>query len=660
MSRRKVAPWLLAASVFLTGTTGILTGVMSPAHAITSVEELRDVDTSSWAYQALADLVEKYDVIEGYPNYTFKGNKPATRYEMAAALNALIKSVGRDLARLGAEKANKSDLATIARLQEEFRNELAALNARESAMESRASAIEAKNTEQDNRLDLLERTQLHGDLSFGILGDASSNGLQFRGKSGPTGIQDSMTALGRMRLSMKVPVVPGYDNSAIGEGDVIARLVAAFGSWVPDGVNGGGTGPSTKFTGAFMPISGYSAIAGGGSVFNEGVASSSAQGLNKVIGGDNLQQNLYLETAYYKQHFKSGIPLLTDLLPGISLFPDNDHYRTTADVYLGVMPWRNLFDRSPYRGDEMNQFQNTALVNNQGLLVNTIDPTLAIAWHQGLGEHLGADLTGAVRTMDMSDIMTGFNISEELAFNYDTAFLGKCYDKPGSFFVGGYHIFFAGNENLDQLATNASLTAAVPGLGLVNRVGYGLPFNGTDANRTLNAYYVGWNQEWWRGIGTSVDWVQNQSNKNNAVLMALMNGTGVNASFLNNGAIVGVQDSLSAALSVPMTAINPKLTNRAKDTFGLGYSLIAPTEGQDAYQGQSPAAVGSTVGIATAGNTYTAYSGGRVEQVVEAYYRWAINNSFSIVPSAQLIFNRMGVAQNGTDWVYGIRTNYVF
>src|SRR4051812_40869371 len=113
MTRRTVAPWLLAASVFLTGATTLL-GSVTPANAITSVEELRDVDSSHWAYSALADLVEKYDVIEGYPDYTFKGKRAATRWELAAALNAVMKAVGRDIARLGAEKANKSDLATLA------------------------------------------------------------------------------------------------------------------------------------------------------------------------------------------------------------------------------------------------------------------------------------------------------------------------------------------------------------------------------------------------------------------------------------------------------------------------------------------------------------------------------------------------------------------
>ncbi|MBY0404891.1 MAG: iron uptake porin, partial [Cyanobacteria bacterium] len=128
---------------------------MTPAHAITSVDELSDINRNHWAFEALRDLVEKYDVIEGYPDHTFRGDRTPTRWEMAAALNALIRSVGKDLARIGAEKADKKDLATLARLQEEFRQELKVLTERVGALEARATAIEAKNVEQDNRLTLL-------------------------------------------------------------------------------------------------------------------------------------------------------------------------------------------------------------------------------------------------------------------------------------------------------------------------------------------------------------------------------------------------------------------------------------------------------------------------------------------------------------------------
>lgn len=620
MSRRKVAPWLLAASVFLTGATGVITGAMAPAHAITSVEELRDVDSSHWAYQALADLVEKYDVIEGYPDYTFKGNRSATRYEMAAALNALIKAVGRDLARLGAEKANKSDLATLARLQEEFRNELAALNARTAALESRASAIEAKNAEQDTRLDLLEKTQLHGDFSFGILADVAGNGLD---AGNDDGIEDSISTLGRFRLGLKVPVIPGYDNSSVGEGDVIARLVGAFGRWTPaEPESGTALGAAT-----ISPISGYSAIAGGSSFFNEGGRPDSFSPTMSV--GINTRQNLYVESAYYKQHFKSGIPFVSDLLPGINVFPDNDNYRTTADFYLGIVPWRNLFNRSPYRGDELNQFQNTALVNNQGLLVNNIVPTLAHSWHQGLGEHLAADLTVAVSTMDVSDFLDGFSVTEELAFNFDTSFLGQSYTKPGSIYFGGYHIFF------DGATTLAGISPAI-----TNRDGEAIVFDSNDENDTINAFYTGWNQEWWRGIGTSVDWVINEGNENNALINALRQGTGVNASSLRGGNVVGVQHALSAVLSVPLTVFNKDLTDRAKDVWGLGYSLVDPLELADG----------------AGNNTFDESE----EHVFETFYRWVVNDSVTVVPSMQVILNRFGVGENDADVVFGLRTNYVF
>ena len=630
MSRRKVAPWLLAASVFLTGSASLLMGSITPAQAITSVEELRDVDSSSWAYQALSDLVEKYDVIEGYPDYTFKGKRPATRYEMAAALNALIKSVGRDLARLGAEKANKADLATLARLQDEFRNELAALNAKEAALESRASAIEAKNAEQDTRLDLLERTQIHGDFSIGALYDVNGNG---EGPAGAhNGIRDGVSTLGRLRLGVKVPVVPGYDNSPIGEGDVIARLVGAFGRFAPDGSNNASVVNAN-------PISGYSAIAGNQSSFNEGIGSGSLN--SGVTSGINLRQNLYVESAYYKQHFRPGIPVLTSGIPG--LFPNKDTFRTSADLYMGIIPWRNLFDRSPYKGDELNQFQNTALVNNVGLLANNINPTLALSIHQGLGDHFSMDVTGAASTLDENNFANGIEITEELNLNYDTWFLGRTFTKPGTVFVGGYEIMFDGNSNPSSML-NAFGTV------LENRNGTPLSFR-DHGDQGVNALYVGMNQEFWRGIGGSVDWVMNSTNSNNALLTFLHNGYGINSgnnsiaaidNIFTGTRIVGINSALSAVATIPLTVFNKGFANRSNDAIGLGYSYIDPTNNGDGDHG-------TNVGFR---NGY--------EHVFEAFYRWAWNKSFTVVPSAQVIMNAAGVKENGCDVVFGLRTNYVF
>ena len=55
---------------------------------VTSVSQFSDVQPTDWAYQALANLVEQYGCVAGYPNGTFRGNRALSRYEAAALLNA--------------------------------------------------------------------------------------------------------------------------------------------------------------------------------------------------------------------------------------------------------------------------------------------------------------------------------------------------------------------------------------------------------------------------------------------------------------------------------------------------------------------------------------------------------------------------------------------
>ncbi|MCJ8283186.1 MAG: iron uptake porin, partial [Rivularia sp. ALOHA_DT_140] len=56
----------------------------------TSVDELSDVKPTDWAYQALKSLIERYGVITGLPDGTFKGNRAVTRYEFAVGLAATL------------------------------------------------------------------------------------------------------------------------------------------------------------------------------------------------------------------------------------------------------------------------------------------------------------------------------------------------------------------------------------------------------------------------------------------------------------------------------------------------------------------------------------------------------------------------------------------
>ncbi len=103
---------------------------------VTSVSQLSDVRPTDWAYQALASLVEKYGCIAGYPDGTFRGNRAATRYEMAAALNACLDVISDRF-------ATKEDLATLRKLMDEFAAELATLRGRVDNLEARTAALEA-------------------------------------------------------------------------------------------------------------------------------------------------------------------------------------------------------------------------------------------------------------------------------------------------------------------------------------------------------------------------------------------------------------------------------------------------------------------------------------------------------------------------------------
>ena len=74
----------------------------NPLEQITSVSELKDVQPTDWAYEALKSLVERYGCIVGYPNQTFRGvaegtlrDRPLTRWEFAAGLNACVNTLER-------------------------------------------------------------------------------------------------------------------------------------------------------------------------------------------------------------------------------------------------------------------------------------------------------------------------------------------------------------------------------------------------------------------------------------------------------------------------------------------------------------------------------------------------------------------------------------
>lgn len=108
---------------------------------VTSVSQLSDVQPTDWAFQALQNLVERYNCIAGYPDGTFRGNRAMTRYEFAAGLNACLDRITQ-LIQPNANFVTKEDLAVLNRLLEEFQAELATLRGRVDALEARTRELE--------------------------------------------------------------------------------------------------------------------------------------------------------------------------------------------------------------------------------------------------------------------------------------------------------------------------------------------------------------------------------------------------------------------------------------------------------------------------------------------------------------------------------------
>ena len=160
--------------------------------------QFSDVYPTDWAYQALANLVETYGCVAGYPNGTFRGNRAMTRYEAAALLNACLDRV--------TEVTDE-----LRRLMAEFETELAILKGRVDGLEAKVGELEATQ--------FSTTTKLKGKADF-IIGGISADDSVSKG--------EAVVFQYRYRLNM--------NTSFTGKDLLYTRLQAATGSgWTEAG-----------------------------------------------------------------------------------------------------------------------------------------------------------------------------------------------------------------------------------------------------------------------------------------------------------------------------------------------------------------------------------------------------------------------------------------
>ncbi|WP_440233201.1 S-layer homology domain-containing protein [Dialister succinatiphilus] len=101
------------------------------AFNVSAANPFADVDTSSWAYQAVSQLSDQ-GVVDGYPDGTFKGDKNVSRYELAQIIARLMAKEG---------SLNDSQRATVQKLSGEYAGELQSLGVRVKELEKKTGNL---------------------------------------------------------------------------------------------------------------------------------------------------------------------------------------------------------------------------------------------------------------------------------------------------------------------------------------------------------------------------------------------------------------------------------------------------------------------------------------------------------------------------------------
>ncbi|MBE9116142.1 iron uptake porin [Lusitaniella coriacea LEGE 07157] len=178
--------------------------------------KFRDVSPSDWAYQALNDLIIRYDCLVGYPDGTFRGNRALSRYEFAAGLNACLNQIERLIAAATADFVTREDLETLRRLMQEFETELASLGTRVDNLEARTAFLE------DHQFSTT--TRLNGEVLFTVAGIAGDEKVRRRNprtgavEAAQGDLDDTVIFGSRVRLNL--------DTSFTGKDRLRVRLQA--------------------------------------------------------------------------------------------------------------------------------------------------------------------------------------------------------------------------------------------------------------------------------------------------------------------------------------------------------------------------------------------------------------------------------------------------
>jgi len=158
-----------AAALFLAG--GLTLGLSSSASA--QAAPFLDTPTNHWAYEAVQDLAKKGIVI-GYPDGTYGGKRPMTRYEFAVALDRALRTVSDMISANppagtpAVSTVTQDDINRLQALIDKFRPELDTIQTNLTAAQDNIDALRADVLDAKA---LANRAQDTANNSYGVGAD---------------------------------------------------------------------------------------------------------------------------------------------------------------------------------------------------------------------------------------------------------------------------------------------------------------------------------------------------------------------------------------------------------------------------------------------------------------------------------------------------------
>ncbi|WP_313887433.1 iron uptake porin [Nodosilinea sp. LEGE 07088] len=408
------------------------------------MSELTDVAPTDWAFQALQLLIENYGCLQGYPDSTFRGNRSLTRYEFAAGLNSCLDVMATLIG--NASAIPDEDLALLRRLQEEFTNELTALESRVDGLETDVADL--------RQTQFSTTTKLNGEAIFGL--SIANSGANNTG----TG-----TAFNnRLRLNL--------NTSFSGQDLLVIGLQS-------DGFGGGfgATGSLPQALGVGDPVFGTASNVSLGTAPQFGLTDPSTlsnRGLNDI----NLYKLLYVfPVANRLTMFVGPRVEATDAYPSIAPF---------ADASQGAVSRFATTDNAVTRVS--GGTSGIGLASAAGAIWNLSDRVNLTAFYGSVNSSVGTNngLLGNPPTPLGAGVFGGsYVLSSRLAFNFSDTF------KLGLSYANSYHqinILGTGLSASDigsvQFAPNAAQLAATGGNATLAVLDEGIRLNSVGA--TMN------------------------------------------------------------------------------------------------------------------------------------------------------------------------------